>query len=254
MSQPAKLQSAQYTFPYHHIPHFDCRGAARRTRLLRWGLEYLICSEFVLELLADTGAASVVDIGCGDGFLLSRMPPHLIRAGIDIDERALSFARAFCPSVEFQYTDVREPTAQYDAATLVEVLEHIPDGETTNFLSACMSWVKPGGSLIITVPSDNVPLNAKHYQHYSTQTLANEIAVALPECNIACIGHFYRMTFSERIYCKLTDSALLRGDIPVLQPLIWQIARAAARKANAQNSTRIFAVIQKFHERRPHNE
>src|SRR3989339_1971893 len=51
----------------------------------------------VVRALLDSGATSVLDLGCGPGELLLRLrePPQFVRLlGIDIDARALADARA----------------------------------------------------------------------------------------------------------------------------------------------------------------
>ena len=41
----------------------------------------------------------------------------------------------------------------FDAITMLAVLEHIPDSEYMSLREGCVRFLKPGGHLIITVPS-----------------------------------------------------------------------------------------------------
>ena len=90
------------------------------------------------HLLA-SGARRVLDLGCGEGELLQRLVPHpqfdrLI--GIDVNEGALDAARRSLglgsPAVSDRIQVLRgsfevadEALAGFDAATLVETIEHI---------------------------------------------------------------------------------------------------------------------------------
>ena len=86
----------------------------------------------VLKALRPLRFDSVLDIGCGPGFLLEAIAlrhPQAALAGMDISGTAVSLARKRLPRAGFQIGDItlRPPEGAYDLVTMVDVAEHIPD-------------------------------------------------------------------------------------------------------------------------------
>jgi SAM-dependent methyltransferase len=101
--------------------------------------------------------ARVLDIGCGDGGLFRRLK-HRIREGIGI-EPTLAASRREGPYwlMAGEFPDRRlEAEAPFDAITMLAVLEHFPDEALDAVSRSCASLLKPGGRLVITVPSPQV--------------------------------------------------------------------------------------------------
>lgn len=243
MDERQAIQHSQYVFPYHHIPHLDSSGRGVRARTLDWGFEYLVYIDRILDIVAELSPAALLDVGCGDGYFLSRTPSAIDRTGIDTDEAALRFARAFCPDATFRNADILAPDRQYDVVTAIEVLEHIPDGQTADFLRGVLGWVRPGGSLVLSVPADTMPVISKHFRHYNAGLLERQIAEAAPDAAIRSIEYYYVHTFAERLYKRLTNNALLRGDIPALERMLWRHVRHNAPRADEKTGRRLIAVV-----------
>jgi SAM-dependent methyltransferase len=129
--------------------------------------------------VANLRPSSVLDVGCGDGYLLNRLadslPNHADLLGVDLDNRAIAFARAFGCERRFDVIDARDIDEQFDVVTSIEVLEHVPDDETEEFCETLLRRVRPGGHLIITVPSDASDVTPKHWRHYNEGTLRGAI-------------------------------------------------------------------------------
>ena len=244
--RPQAIQSKQYEFPYHHIPHFNARGNGNRVRLLKWGLEYLIYMEHVAKLVCDAKPSSVLDVGCGDGFLLGHLPTSIPkRVGVDLDERALSFAHAFFPEVDFRARNVAEIEEQFDVVCAVEVLEHIPDEHVGAFLTAVAARVRPGGLLVLTVPTINEPLNPKHFRHYDHALLEQQAATGMPQMTLESARYFYRLTLFEKIYRNLTQNALIYGDVPLLRRFVFNHAKRNADKATPFDGMHLVSLFRR---------
>lgn len=177
LSKQQLVQEEQYKFPYHHIPILN-EGNFKHFVFMRWGYEYLSYINEVISYLKNSGAKSVIDIGCGDG----RFIKELIQAcpeikevlGIDYSETAIILAKVLNPIGSYKQIDLYSDTtinSSYSHATLIEVLEHIPQESIDLFLKRIADTLKPQGKLIITVPSTNTPLNPKHYQHFDEEKL-----------------------------------------------------------------------------------
>jgi len=91
------------------------------------------------ELFAEAAPDSVLDIGCGEGVLTHRWADRLGErrvVGIDLDDPKLraEWERRPAPNLEFRAVSAeRLPfgDGEFDLATAIEVLEHLPDPERT---------------------------------------------------------------------------------------------------------------------------
>ncbi|MEX1055237.1 MAG: class I SAM-dependent methyltransferase [Rhodothermales bacterium] len=177
MKEKFRVQSDQYSFPYHYLVDLHSKEFVRN---LDWGLDYLTYMGKTIELARRYVRQDLLDVGCGDGYLLYNLGqdpgfPDSARAlGIDVDERAIMFARAFShgvPGVEFKVQDISTFDETFGLISTVETLEHIPDEEIGPFTGHINRLLKPGGVLLVSVPSTVRPVLAKHYRHYDVATL-----------------------------------------------------------------------------------
>jgi 2-polyprenyl-3-methyl-5-hydroxy-6-metoxy-1,4-benzoquinol methylase len=99
----------------------------------------------------------VLDIGTADGALFRLVPSLGESVGVDPDlERDL--VPAF-PNVRFYsgyFPDALPAPVKFDVITMLAVLEHVPTEKQVPLAQACASHLKPGGRLVITVPSPAV--------------------------------------------------------------------------------------------------
>lgn len=182
MSFEQKVQDVQYEFPYHYL--VSCgNGNFSQSRSLSWGYIYWSYVEYVCGQAAQIDPENVVEIGCGDGRVITEMMRRKIgktHTGIDYSGRAIALARALNEGVRFLCIDITDSAGKseddplwgkYDLAILVEVLEHIHPDETAHFIESVRAALRPGGRLIVTVPSVNKPLNKKHFRHFDGETV-----------------------------------------------------------------------------------
>jgi ubiquinone/menaquinone biosynthesis C-methylase UbiE len=110
------------------------------------------------ELLDRVGPSSIVDVGCGEGVLTEQWAtrfPSARLVGVDLDDPKLraEWERRRHPNLEFiAGTGDRLPFAdgEFEAATAMEVLEHVPDPEAVLAEMARVSsrWV------LVSVPRE----------------------------------------------------------------------------------------------------
>lgn len=100
---------------------------------------------------------AVLDVGCGNGRLVSGLPEGVHYTGFDFSETLLSEAQKLYPAHEFLYGNVVEPAiwkslGTYEAIFCVAVLHHIPHHEQQLFvLKEMRCHLAHGGFLYLTV-------------------------------------------------------------------------------------------------------
>jgi SAM-dependent methyltransferase len=100
--------------------------------------------------------ARVIDIGAFHGELFRALGGRLAEGwGVEplltqrIQEASFAIEPGFFPNR-------RPPTADWDAVTMLAVLEHIPEAEQAALIAACHELLRDDGRVIITVPSPRV--------------------------------------------------------------------------------------------------
>lgn len=132
--------------------------------------------EAVLAVLREVGAHTVVDLGCGEGELLSLLLAEGFERllGVDVSPRALAVAarrlhldtlpdrlrsRIDLVQSSVTYTDAR--VAGFDAAVLTEVIEHLDPPRLGALERAVLGAAAPA-TVVVTTP------NAEHNVRYPT--------------------------------------------------------------------------------------
>ena len=239
-------QEAQYQFPYHHTPHFLPDGSGMRVRDLDWGFDYLACQQHAKQTIENHKPSSVLEIGCGDGAIIGAFSREIKRlVGVDLSKRAIAFASAFFPDIEFHARDANLLSETFDAVLAVEVLEHIPDEDISSFLKVMEDRTKPGGLIYISVPSINLPLYKKHYRHYDPELLKKQIKEA--DLNVEIIeARFFRSpVFLENFYKRLTCNRLFVGELHPLRRFIWKKIINGLDQADNSTAQHVVAVLKK---------
>lgn len=87
----------------------------------------------VAELVVARSPRGILEVGCGEGFVLQALRDAGVRCpmrGIDFSESAIAEARERVPDATFDVQDAVELAQsgeRYDLVLMIEVLEHLPD-------------------------------------------------------------------------------------------------------------------------------
>jgi 2-polyprenyl-3-methyl-5-hydroxy-6-metoxy-1,4-benzoquinol methylase len=128
----------------------EWNAAAREDRTLN--AASLRQAQAVEDLVAELGRndLSIIDVGCGTGWLCERLSRHGTVVGTDMVETVLHRARHRWPHVRFicgNIFDLDLPAGGFDVVVSLEVLSHVED--QPSFMSRLASLLKPGGRLVL---------------------------------------------------------------------------------------------------------
>jgi SAM-dependent methyltransferase len=244
LSAEQAVQEAEYEFPYHYIPRLEGDDFSQ-VRKLRWGYEYLSYLRFVLARLEAVGFDSLLDVGCGDGRFLREASArfHGKRlVGVDLSARAVEYARLLNPGVEFVCGDITCGALlgeRFDIITLVETLEHVSPDALPDFTSSLRRLLKPGGTLVVSVPSRNIKMSRKHYQHFDLASLAECLR---PHFEVSEHHYLNRISKWDRLLsAALTNRYFILNERRLLNALFRRYERSLLR-AGASDCKRICVV------------
>ncbi len=146
-----------------------------RNRLIVWALEHYF-----------SGARSLLEIGCGTGFVLSgvaRARPQMRLCASEIHANALGHAARRVPAAELLQLDARHLPydREFDVVGAFDVIEHIEDDDAV--LREMHRATVPGGGMLLTVPQhpflwSEYDRRAHHVRRYRARDLRGKIAAA----------------------------------------------------------------------------
>jgi len=168
---------------------------------------------------------SILEVGCGDGRLIGSLAtPGVQCVGVDLSARAIAFAQAFFPHVDFRVADVATLPETFDVVAAVEVLEHIPDDHLATFMSATMARVRKGGHLIISVPTTCMALNRKHYRHYDLDLLLKHVKLGAHNVELESSQFVFRNSTVFAMLSKFLFNRVWSFEIHALRRVLWRMA------------------------------
>ena len=140
----------------------------------------------LLDLLP-TDITTVLDVGCGDGYLTNALPAHLHVVGMELSDTALAYVQR--DRVLGSITDIPFADGAFDVVMANDTLEHIPDATYATALRELMRVA--ARYILITVP-------------HNEQLEANQAQCA--DC-----GTTYHVNWHQRRY----DAATMRDLLPL---------------------------------------
>ncbi len=248
MTDRRQQQESLYRFPYHYLPQLDASGRFSRFTALGWGFGYLCCLLNAAEEILAEAPASILDVGCGDGRLLSLLAGRTDAAltGIDNSEKAIALARVLNPGQNFIAGGIDGLNEKFACVTCLDVLEHIADDETAGFLDRLCQLVGPGGQLILGVPSMKKPFSRKHYRHYTEQMLLDQLAAETRGLTVEKVRHVFNGNDRLfRAYSRLTCNRWWFFGCSFLETLVWRYVWKKLRHAKPATGHQILVTLRR---------
>jgi SAM-dependent methyltransferase len=165
---------------FEHLPAIEERSFWFRSRneLIVWALRRYAPS-----------AQSVLELGCGTGFVLAgiqRALPYLELAGSELHQAGLVTAEARVPKAAFYQMDARAIpfVEEFDVIGAFDVIEHVDQDELV--LAEAFRALRPGGVLLITVPQHRwLWSDADDYAHHKRRYDADDLRRKLSRAGYA---------------------------------------------------------------------
>jgi 2-polyprenyl-3-methyl-5-hydroxy-6-metoxy-1,4-benzoquinol methylase len=241
-----KIQDSLYEFPYHYIPHFTSDGTPFLSRKLNWGLEYLCYQQHLREKVLSLNPGSVLEVGCGDGCFVGNLPPDIpVRVGADLSSKAIAFARAFHPDCTFYDYDAAFIEDRFDVVVAIEVMEHIPEENLPDFFNVLYKRLNDNGRIIISVPTTVIPLNKKHYRHYTKVLFKNQLQQSGVDLQSLETEYVFSKPWWYEVFLRFSNNRFFNLEIKPVMRVLWQNIWRNHRTAKENTGFHLVVVLGK---------
>lgn len=254
------FNQAEYWIKRHEDLKGDPRSvgtlAASREANEEGEREYKIVVSHLAKHLANQGAKSVLDLGCGYGRITSCFIENDFEyTGVDISPVAIETAKKTHSEARFFTGNLSELDLgeKFDVVTVLYVFVHFVDDILwRSFLSAAIDRVKPGGTLVFAdiFPSERTP-SGRHVvsRPLSDYTRAfkedgmvfdDHLRDVVKSTRISCGNHFY-FAHPDPMGKEVAGQIALRTDAEFLRDAI--IAVEASDALPDSDKVRVLARV-----------
>jgi len=241
-----QIQESEYNFPYHYLPSLK-NGIPSIRQFLGWGWEYLTYMDFIISEIKRLKPQSVLDVGCGDGYMINQLCALDYDGqlgGVDTSERAITFARAFCPRENvFRADDIFKMTEQSELISMIEVIEHIPNEIVDLFIQKAFSLSSK--YVLISVPTTAFPLQKKHYRHYDEGLLAQQTEFAKGDFELVKTVRLYNETKYLKFLKRLLENKFFAINYKPLLALLWKKHQENTYFATSENGFHLIGLYKR---------
>jgi SAM-dependent methyltransferase len=176
--------------------------------------------------------ARVLDAGCGEGdmaLLLARRGHRVLGVSCEAEAVARADARAEGTWADFHVHDLETdgpPGEGFDVALCLDVLEHIEDDRAA--LRAVAASLRPGGRLLLTVPSRDAPplpgdrVTQGDGGHVRPGYSRDDLSLLLAGVGLRPVGcRGFGGFFTQKIMCIARRLERRRGRVATLVRVLW---------------------------------
>ena len=162
----------------------------------------------------------ILDVGCGSGQLLLDLPESWIKKGVELDEKAVSFAKSRgLDVVQGSFETLKQIPGEFDCIICAHVIEHIY--EPTLMIKLAIDKLSAGGELWVQWPNPNADGLALHGKYWRGFEAPRHITLPSKQSVTKYINLLYGdgFTVSDRsaswakasIYMRLASRSLEAG-------------------------------------------
>ncbi len=219
------------TFDYDAIPSGYYDGVFHRRRGVQSKWHHL---KFDLVRREIPAGSTHLDIGCGPGTFIGTLADSVQSIGLDLAAPQIHYAREHyaAPNRRFEVmapARVPAPDDSVDVVTMIELIEHLPPGETRALLAEARRVLRPGGRVIMTTPNyaslwpalewvlnrrAKVSYEDQHITHFTASRL--KALLAAMKFNIEKVSSFqFAAPFVAALNWRLAD-VVTRIELPAV--------------------------------------
>lgn len=184
------------------------RGAYHFNWIENKNVFYLQHSQIILNLAKRFGGGKILDVGCGDGCITSRLSGNKNFEdvfGIDISREAIKIARKKNPKITFivaDCTNIPFSSESFETIVASEIIEHLTHEGGKKFLNEASRVLKPHGVIIASSPNISNPYmkflqlvrkNKEHLKEYTRK-----------EFKILISSKFKIIYYTSQVKCPLS--------------------------------------------------
>ncbi len=211
----------------YHLPyHWMLRSFQRVSTELR--------NQAVIKALRFGSGHRILDLGCGDGYFTGHLKttfPESFVVGADYYLRALRFARIMTddgPYVANSAMALGFKSGCFDAVFLMDVVEHLDCEDRKQALCEAARALRPGGVIVVTVPSNRLPVIPMHYHHFDMKGLVRLMQDQFTDVVVSgCCRHLRGAHYLTRF------------------PVIWRVIQFAVRECDPLKAITLIARAKK---------
>lgn len=153
---------------------------------------------------------SVIDVGCGDGFVIRGLRERFAfsrAVGLDVHLTKRLCADLSSPGMDFVSELEEKPENRFELLLLLDVLEHVE--EPAEFLGELVrERLDPGGCAILTVPAfqslySHHDRELRHFRRYTSRQLVREAEGA--GLKVEDAGYFFATLLPLRAFGVVTE-------------------------------------------------
>jgi SAM-dependent methyltransferase len=182
-----------------------------------WRAREAVILEVVRSTLGSQAAASILDVGCGDGLLFDRLLEYGNVDGVEANASLVDNHGRHAPRIhicDFEHGFRTEK--KYDMILMLDVLEHL--AQPVAALRRATSLLRPSGTVLITVPAfrmlwtEHDRRNQHHtrYTKRSLRRLAGEAGLMIRRQR-----YFFHWMFPLKLVVRLKEQLIGASDQPV---------------------------------------
>jgi len=175
---------------------------------------FRIRERWIVEILRQNmptgGWSSILDVGCGNGLFFDQLAKFGQVEGVETSREIVSPSNPHFEKIYIgPFDESFQPRNLYSLVLLLDVLEHIP--EPLEALRKCMSLLKIGGTLLLTVPAFNIVwTNHDVINHHMTRYRRSTLFPLLRQAGftIEDSAYWFHWTFPVKLGERLIEKAL----------------------------------------------
>lgn len=186
--------------------YYNARWSAAPDELDEHQIARLAAIRSALTLVELPRPWRILEVGCGTGWLSSRLAENGAVTALDLSDAAVALAKQRHPGIDFRSLDasaVPLPPGN-DLVVASEVIEHIEDQRA--FVGRLLDAVAPGGYVLLTTPNGRVLDRWRRHPGWNPQPVElwvapRQLAALLaPRCRVERLTTFFLDFDREGVY------------------------------------------------------